>query len=184
MLWDKGVAEFVEAARMIREQRLPARFVLVGDPDPANPASIPLSSLQSWTDSGIVEWWGRRTDMPAVLAESNVVCLPSYGEGLAKVLLEAAACGRAIVTTDVPGCREVVQPGENGLVVAPRNASALADAFVTLIKDPSLRARMGSRGRQIAVNEFSEDMKINETLSLYSDLLGATRFPVDPDSSK
>jgi glycosyltransferase involved in cell wall biosynthesis len=178
MLWEKGVGEFVNAANKLRESGVSARFVLVGDPDPANPASIPPAQLRAWVASGAVEWWGHRNDMPAVFALSNVVCLPSYGEGVPRVLVEAAACGRPIVTTDVPGCREVVRHGENGLLVPPRDPEALAEAIATLLKGPALRARMGARGREIAVQEFSEERVVRETLEVYRELLGP-KWPGD-----
>jgi glycosyltransferase involved in cell wall biosynthesis len=177
MLWEKGVGDFVDAAGKLREQGVSARFVLVGDPDPGNPACIPRSQLLSWAASGVVEWWGHRNDMPAVFAQSNVVCFPSYyGEGVPKVLIEAAACGRAIVTTDVPGCREVVRNGDNGLLVPAKDANALAGALKALILDPGLRAMMGVRGREIAVREFSEERVIRETLAVYRELLGPLSF--------
>jgi len=176
MLWEKGVGELVDAASKLRERGVSARFVLVGNSDPANPASIPEDQLRAWAGSGIVEWWGHRDDMPEVFAKSNLVCFPSYGEGVPKVLIEAAACGRAIVTTDMPGCREVVRNGENGLLVPARDPKALADAIAALLKDPSLRARMGARGREIAVQEFSEERVLRETLALYRMLLGP-RWP-------
>lgn len=172
MLWEKGVGEFVAAAKLLRERSVRARFALVGDPDPqGNPASIPLSQLRAWADSGTVEWWGYRKDMPSVYAQANVVCLPSYAEGLPKVLTEAAACGRALVATDVPGCREVVRHGDNGLLVPVRDPEALANALSILLENPDLRARMGTRGREIALQEFSEALIIRETLELYRRLL-------------
>jgi glycosyltransferase involved in cell wall biosynthesis len=109
--------------------------------------------------------------MPSVFARSNLVCLPSYLEGLPKVLIEAAACGRAIVTTDVPGCREVVRHGYNGLLVPPRNTEALARAISMLLKDSALRAQMGMRGRETAIEQFSEEKVIAATLSVYRKLL-------------
>lgn len=184
MLWEKGVADFVDAASKLREQGVSARFVLVGDPDPGNPACIPRDQLLSWAASGVVEWWGHRNDMPAVLAESNVVCFPSYyGEGVPKVLIEAASCGRAIVTTDVPGCREVVRNGDNGLLVPAKDANALAGALKALILDPGLRAMMGVQGREIAVREFSEERVIRETLAVYRELLGPLSLGAPAETS-
>lgn len=176
LLWEKGVGEFVEAAKTLRNQRVLARFVLVGESDPANPASIPEAQLIDWEKSGTVEWWRFRNDMPVVFAQSNLVCFPSYLEGLPKVLIEAAACGRAIVTTDVPGCRDVVRDGYNGLLVPARDAEALARALDILLKDPVLRENMGARGREIAVQDFSEDLVIEKTLAVYRELLGP-RWP-------
>jgi glycosyltransferase involved in cell wall biosynthesis len=174
MLWDKGVGDFVKAALQIRGTATAARFVLVGGPDGANPNSIPEAQLSDWTRSGVVEWWGLRSDMPLVFAQANLVCFPSYyGEGVPKVLLEAAASGRAIVTTDVPGCREVVRHGENGFLVPPRNPQSLAEAISTLLGSPALRARMGLRGREIATTEFSEERVVKETIEVYRELVGA-----------
>jgi len=171
MLWDKGVEEFVNAAGSLQKKGVKAKFVLVGDADSGNPTAVPEAQLQIWNSSGIVEWWGQHNDMPAVFARAHIVCLPSYREGLPKVLIEAAASGRAIVTTDVPGCREIVRHGENGLLVPVRDSKALADALRILIEDPALRAKMGDRGRKIAVAEFSKEQVIKETLSVYHELL-------------
>ncbi|OIR06778.1 N,N'-diacetylbacillosaminyl-diphospho-undecaprenol alpha-1,3-N-acetylgalactosaminyltransferase [mine drainage metagenome] len=173
LLWDKGVGEFVAAAKLLRERGVAARFALVGDSDPETAAAIPVGQLQAWQSGGAVEWWGRREDMPAVLASSHVVCLPSYrGEGLPKVLLEAAACGRPLVATDVPGCREIVIDGGNGLLVPPRDAPALAEAIGRLLADPGLRAAMGRRGRELVETEFSEERVVAQTLALYRELAG------------
>src|SRR5690349_21404674 len=147
MLWDKGIAEFVEAARLIRQAGVQARFALVGDPDPDNPASVPEAMLRFWHGQDGVEWWGRRDDMPAVFHAAHIGCLPSYREGLPKVLLEAAACGLPLVTTDAPGCREVVRDGDNGLLVPPRDPASLAGAIRKLIQDKTLRQTMGKRAR-------------------------------------
>ena len=171
MLWDKGIAEFVDAARLLRTEGVAARFVLVGDTDADNPAAVPPAQLAAWRDEGIIEWWGRRDDMPVVLASANLVCLPSYREGLPKVLLEAAACGRAIVATDVPGCREIVADGDNGLLVRVRDAVTLAAALGVLLTDPVRRQRMGQRGRDRVLAEFSEATVVAETLTVYRELL-------------
>jgi glycosyltransferase involved in cell wall biosynthesis len=173
MLWDKGVGEFVAAARQLRSEGIRARFALVGDRDAENPAAIALAQLQEWQRSGVVEWWGRRTDMERVFAECHIVCLPSYREGLPKALLEAAASGRPIVTTDVPGCREIVREGENGLLVRKGDPVALAVALRRFIEEPDLRRRMGERGSVIAASEFSLDEVIQQTLALYREMLGS-----------
>jgi glycosyltransferase involved in cell wall biosynthesis len=170
MLWDKGVGEFVEAARSLTEAGVVARFVLVGDPDPANPASVPESTLRSWHGQHGVEWWGRREDMPAVLQAAHIACLPSYREGLPKSLLEAAACGLPIVTTDAPGCREVVRDGGNGLLVPVRDAVALAEALGKLIDDAVLRHRMGEQSRLRAESEFGLETVIAQTLAVYREV--------------
>jgi glycosyltransferase involved in cell wall biosynthesis len=171
MLRDKGVEEFVEAARIVQGRGVPARFALVGSPDPENPASIPQSRLEEWAQRGIVEYWGWRDDIAQILASASIVCLPSYREGLPKALVEAAACARPIVTCDVPGCREVVLHGDNGLLVPPRDSDALADALIALLRDAPLRQRMGRRGRARAEAEFAMESVVSATLQLYCALL-------------
>jgi glycosyltransferase involved in cell wall biosynthesis len=175
MLWAKGVGEFVRAAELLKARGSAARFALIGIPDGENPSSVPLAQLEAWRDSGVVEWWGHRADMPAIFAEASIVCLPTfYGEGVPKVLIEAAAAGRPIVASQIPGCREIVHEGENGLLVPPRDAPALAEAIGTLLADPPLRERMGRRGRDIAEAEFSVERVVGDTLRVYAGLLGGT----------
>ena len=173
MLRDKGVFEFVEAASILKHEGVQARFLLVGDPDPENPAGIPGPQLKEWHESGVIEWRGYCHDMFTLFSEAHIVCLPSYREGAPKVLIEAAACGKPIVTTDVSGCREVVRHNQNGLLVPPRDSHALADALRTLINDPRLRISMGQKGRALAESEFSLERVINENFKLYEKLLGA-----------
>ncbi len=171
LLRDKGVEDFVDAARLLRSEGVEARFGLVGDSDPENPSAIPITRLRAWEQEGVIEWWGWKEDMAQVYALSSIVSLPSYyREGVPKTLLEAAACGRAMVASDMPGCREIVRNGENGLLVPPHNPRALADALRSLILDPSLRQQMGIRGRQIAVEEFSTDLVVGKTLAVYRSL--------------
>ncbi|OQW30922.1 MAG: glycosyl transferase family 1 [Nitrospira sp. SG-bin1] len=171
MLWDKGVGEYVEAARIVKEMKLDARFVLAGRCDEDNPASIHSNQLYQWQDEGVIEWWGQRNDMPMVFGNAAIVVLPSYREGLPVSLLEAAACGKPIIATDVPGCREVVRHRINGLLVPPRNAVALADAIVMLLMSPQLRSELGCRGREIVVKEFSSTVVTRQTLALYHEVL-------------
>ena len=170
MLWDKGVGEFVAAARLLKQEGIAARFVLVGGLDPGNPAAIPESQLRLWNKEGAIEWWRQRNDMANVLAQAHIACLPSYREGLPKSLLEAAACGLPIVTTDAPGCREVVENDVNGLLVPVKDSTALASAIKKLILDPTLRRRMGAASRERAVREFSQDQVIEQTLAVYGAL--------------
>jgi glycosyltransferase involved in cell wall biosynthesis len=172
MLWDKGIGDFVEAARKLRQKGVIARFVLVGEGDPDNPASISNNQLEAWQQEGAVEWWGRQADMPAVFAKSHIVCLPSaYGEGVPKVLIEAASCGRSIVTTDAPGCREIVKNAKNGLLVPVKNDEALAGALQQLIENAPLRKVMGKYGREMVEKEFAIDIVVSQTLALYKKLL-------------
>jgi glycosyltransferase involved in cell wall biosynthesis len=177
MLWEKGVGEFVDAARQLREQKIEAHFILAGESDPGNPSAVPVWQLEQWHDSGVVEWWGACDDMPRIFSEAHIVCLPSYREGLPKVLIEAAACGRPIVTTDVPGCREVVRHEENGLLVPARNPTALAAALRRLITSAVLRQFLGQRGREIAVAEFALEKVVEQTLAIYREMLGEDAVP-------
>jgi len=168
LLWTKGVGEFVEAARMLLRRKIAARFILAGTPDEANPSVVPQAEIDRWVAEGLVEHCGWVEDMPALLAGCHIVCLPSfYGEGIPKSLIEAAAAGRPIVTTDMPGCREIVHDGDNGILVPPRDATAVATALVRLIEDPALRARMGARGRARAERDFGLDAIVQQTLALY-----------------
>jgi glycosyltransferase involved in cell wall biosynthesis len=174
MLWDKGVGEFVEAARRLKQKGVHARFILVGRRDEHNPAAIPEIHLKEWVQAGVVEWWGHREDMPAVYAAAMLVVLPSYREGLPKVLLEAAACGKAIVATDVPGCREIVRDRFNGLLVAPRDSTALAAAIEELLSDQALREVMGQRSRTRVLAEWSSPRITEQVLGLYRDMVTAS----------
>lgn len=170
LLWEKGVGEFVAAARLLKERGMDARFVLAGEPDQANPSAIPVRQIDAWVAAGVVEYLGWVQDMPGLLARCSILCLPSYyGEGIPKALLEAAAEGRPIVTTDMPGCREAVRAGENGLLVPPRDVPALAAALTRLLADPQLRSQMGARGRLRAEEEFGAERIIAQTLALYAE---------------
>jgi glycosyltransferase involved in cell wall biosynthesis len=168
LLRDKGVCEFVEAARLLRGS---ARFALVGDTDPGNPASVTAAEVKAWVDAGDVEWWGFRRDIHEVFAQSAIVSLPSYREGLPKALIEAAAAARPIVTTDVPGCREIVRNEENGLLVPARDSHALAAALRRLLADRQLRERMGAEGRARVEAEFSLDRVVTQTVDLYGSVV-------------
>jgi glycosyltransferase involved in cell wall biosynthesis len=169
LMWKKGIAEFVEAAKKLRHK---ARFVIVGYAEATSPDAVAQAQLQAWANDGLVELWGKRDDMPQVFAQSHLVCLPStYGEGVPKVLIEAAACGRPIVTTDTPGCHEITQDGKNGFLVPPYHHEALIDALEKLIDNPDLRQKMGKKGREIAEKDFSLTQVLAETLALYKNLL-------------
>jgi glycosyltransferase involved in cell wall biosynthesis len=169
LLWDKGVGEFVESARQLAGSG--ARFVLVGAAEDDNPAAISRAEVERWVRDGVVEWWGHQADMAATLAQASIVCLPSYREGLPKVLLEAMACGKPCITTDAPGCRDAVRHGDNGLLVPVRDAEALALAIRRLLERPEERAHMGARGRERAVSEFSQEKVIEATLAVYREVL-------------
>jgi glycosyltransferase involved in cell wall biosynthesis len=168
LLKSKGVGEFVEAARLLRQRGVAARFQLAGEIDPDNAGSATAAELGLWRSSGLVEILGHRKDVANVLAASNLVALPSYyGEGLPKVLAEAAACGRAVVTTDMPGCRDAVEPNVTGILVPPRDAVALADAIQQLLDDPERRRCMGTAARSFAEREFGLERIVDEHLALY-----------------
>ena len=171
LLWDKGLAEFVEAARQLQAQGRAVEFLLAGDPDPGNPAAVPEATIRDWVDSGVLHWLGQVDDLPALLASVDVVVLPSYREGLPKGLIEAAACALPLVTTDVPGCREVVRDGVDGLLVPPRDGAALANAIARLHDDPALAARLGLAAREKALAEFDERIVIARTIAVYRELL-------------
>lgn len=182
LLIAKGVREFVAAAALLKAEGVKARFALVGEPDTDNPAAVPREEILDAVLAGTVEHWGWRQDMPEVFSEASIVCLPTfYGEGVPKSLIEAAASARAIVATDVPGCREIVHPGENGWLVPPRDVSALATALRQAIAQPGLCAEFGRRGRHIAEREFSIETVINETLAVYGELISMppARLPDD-----
>lgn len=173
MLWDKGVGELVEAAGILKRKGVAGSVVLVGQPDSGNPASIPEKTLVEWDREGVISWLGFRDDVPTLLNQSHIAVLPSYREGVPKGLLEAAAAGLPLIATDVPGCREVVRPDVNGFLVPPKDPESLAHVLEKLLEDAELRHRMGKESRKIAVNEFSEELVVQTTLSLYKDLLGA-----------
>jgi len=170
-LRSKGVAEFVEAARRLRAKGIAARFALVGGVYLDNPDSITTQELSAWQAEGVVEYWGWRDDMHQVVPQSALICLPtSYKEGLPRSLLEAGACGRPVITTDIPGCRLVARPGENALLVAPHDLDGLTKALETLLTNRALRIRMGSRGREIVESEFSVETITAKTLRVYEEL--------------
>jgi glycosyltransferase involved in cell wall biosynthesis len=170
LLWEKGVGDFVAAARLLRQRGVDARFVVAGKPDERNPSSVSAEQLEEWHREGVVDYAGFVADMPALLTNVHIACLPSYyAEGIPKSLIEAAAAGLPIVTTNTPGCREIVRNGDNGLLVEPRNPAALAAALERLIRNPLLRRRMGERGRARAVKEFSLDRVVQDTLAIYAE---------------
>jgi len=171
LLRDKGASEFVEAAYILRERGSQARFWLVGNPDPGNPTSVEESELESWRSAGVVELLGHRDDIAKVIAKSNILVLPSYREGLPKVLLEAAACGRPVVTSNVPGCRDAIEEGVTGLLVPPRDARALVKAIESLLNDAKRCQDMGTAARHLAEREFSIEKVVASHLCIYRELL-------------
>ncbi len=170
LLRDKGIIEYIEAIKLLGNRGVVAKFIVVGDLDEANPTSITQAELGSWIKEGIIEWWGQRDDMHEVFRQVHIVCLPSYREGLPKVLLEAAACGRPIVATNVPGCREVVIDGVNGLLVPAKDSVNLAEAVSRLLGSSELRIRMGEAGRRHITENFDMDIINSATIGLYNGL--------------
>lgn len=171
LLWDKGIGEFVEAARILRARGLQGRFLIIGEADLGNRACIDEETLSQWQAEGVVELLGYREDIPELLSEAHIACLPSYREGLPKSLLEAMAASLPCVTTDVPGCREAVRNGDNGILVPPHDYVSLANALECLLLDNKLREHMGRRGRQRLEQEFSTEKVVTQTLALYKQLL-------------
>lgn len=171
LLADKGVREFVQAARALKNDGNVARFVLVGEPDPGNPATISNDELKQWVSEEVIEWWGHRNDIPQTFASVYMVVLPSYREGLPKVLIEAAACGRAVITTDVPGCRDAIEPDVTGMLVPVRDSEALACAIRRLLDNPSLCEEMGRAGRELAERSFDVQQVVTQHMRIYDELL-------------
>ena len=171
MLKDKGVEEFVEAARRIKSVAPDWRFILAGAAGYDNPSSIGVAQLKIWHSEGCIEWVGHVNDMTSLFLQSAIVCLPSYREGMPKALLEAGAAGCAVVTTDVTGCREAIEPGVTGDLVPVRNSEALAVALLALIKDEPRRHFYGSKGQKRAKELFSVDSVVSQTMNIYKELL-------------
>lgn len=178
MLADKGVNEFAAAATLLRKRGLAVECLLAGGMDVANPAALTEQDLRRLEANGAVSWLGHVDDMKSLLRSAHIVCLPSYREGLPKALIEACAMARPIVTTDVPGCRDVVEHGANGLLVPVRDATALANALAALVQDPALRRQMGHRAREIAVQKFDLDAVIARTLALYEGIAASGSNPL------
>ena len=171
MLWDKGVGEFVRVAERIKLRNIKARFVLVGDVDLDNPNSIKQKQIDKWVESGIIEQWGRCDDMEKVYKKSSIVCLPSYNEGLPKVLLEAGSSSRPAIAFDVPGCRDVIQNNVNGYLVEFRNEHALETALTKLINDKKLCEEMGKNGRKIVERDFRSEIINAQTFKIWNEVI-------------
>lgn len=168
MLKDKGVLEFVEAARILHEQGLNARFLLVGNPDKTNPASLGQAQLEAWHEEGLVEWLGYCEDIPAIITSAHILVLPSYREGFPRVLIEAAASGRPSITTDVPGCRDAIIPDQTGLLVPVCNSQALAKAMGYLAEDKPVRVEMGMKARQLAEKKYAIESVVSTHMKIYN----------------
>jgi glycosyltransferase involved in cell wall biosynthesis len=167
LLHDKGVCEFAEAARIIQKKNIIIRMVLVGDIDLGNPNSVSTKQVDTWVNLSLLEHWGHSNNIPETMAKANLIVLPSYREGLPKSLIEAAACGRAVITTDVPGCRDAIESGKTGLLVEVKSSESLAKAIIDLVEDKDLRTIFSVNGRALAEESFSIDDVISKHLSIY-----------------
>lgn len=168
LLIDKGVLEFVDAARQLQQQGAAVRMVLVGDTDDGNPKSVSNADIAQWVQQGIVEHWGYQKDINSTMAQANIIVLPSYREGLPKCLIEAAACGRAVITTDVPGCRDAITPNETGLLVPVKESAGLVKAILQLVHNPAQRKTLAHAGRQLAEQAFDINQVVARHLSIYA----------------
>jgi glycosyltransferase involved in cell wall biosynthesis len=181
LVWDKGIAEYVEAARLLRREHRTVRFLLAGSPDDGNPASVSAAVVESWVKEGLVEWLGQVSDMPKLFSEVDVMVLPSYREGLPKALIEAAACGLPLITTDAPGCREVVsESGVDGISIPVRDVAALAAAIRLLDDDREMGRKLGLAAREKALINFDERIVIEKTLSVYRELVPSISLESQP----
>ena len=172
LLIDKGVEVFVEASKILKSRKINARFWLIGEPDLGNINSVSIKQLNEWESKGLIEWLGYREDIPDLFSKSNIITLPSfYGEGLPKVLIEAAASGRSVITTDHPGCRDAVESEKTGLLIPPRDPVRLADAICVLLDDSERRKHMGANGRKRAEEKFDVNKVVDKHMVIYKSLL-------------
>jgi glycosyltransferase involved in cell wall biosynthesis len=168
MIWDKGIAEFAGAAEIVKKTGRHVRFVLAGKAEEGIPNAVPEKQLRDWQEEGLLEWLGHQSDMAGLIAQASIVTLPTvYPEGVPKVLIEAAACGKPIITTNRPGCREIVRHQINGLLIPPRNPQSLAKSIIFLLNNPLVASKYGQAGRQLVLDEFSIEKVITQTLALY-----------------
>jgi len=170
MLWDKGVEDFVNCAQRCISNKISVRFALVGNPDLHNPESIPEAQLKQWVELGFVEWWGEQDNMLKIYHMADLVCFPSYHEGLPKALLEAASCELPIVSYDVSGCREIVKDNVNGFLVPFKDEAALFVAVLELLENPKLRRKMGEISRKMVIEEFTQEKIAAETIRVWDEM--------------
>ena len=168
LLRDKGIEEFVAAARKVNRKEKSARFVLVGNIDTGNPSGVTEEQMNAWISEGAIEYWGWQDDMVKIYQQAHIVCLPSYyREGVPKSLLEAASCEKPLIATDEPGCREVVIDGKTGLLIRSKDSHSLAAAITKLVNAPDLRRKMGIQARKLIQERFSDEQVVMQTLDLY-----------------
>lgn len=170
LLVDKGVYEFIAAAKILKKRGINAKFILAGDIDPKNKSGLNKNDITKIKKGNHVQVIGYQKDVPKLYASSHIICLPSYREGLPKSLIEAAAAGRAVVTSDVPGCRDAIESGKTGLLVPVKDEEALANAINYLIENPDIRKQMGRAGRKLAEREFKLEGVIKNHISIYKKL--------------
>ena len=169
LLWSKGVGELVAAARLLRTQGQAICVQIVGEPDMQNPDAIPVDVLKAWHTEGVINWLGYQKDIAAIYQRSHIAVLASYyREGIPKTLIEAASVGIPIITTDMPGCRIIVEHGVNGILIPARNVDALAMALSELIQDPEKRKTFGAAGRTRVLTQFASSIIYDQTIALYS----------------
>ena len=171
LLADKGVFEYISAAKLLAERGVKANFLIAGNLDPENPRSLSRIDIEKIKKYKFIKFLGHHDNIPILYSKSHIICLPSYREGLPKTLIEAAAASRAIVTTDVPGCRDAIIPNKTGLIVPINNHKALADALQDLVLNPKKRKDMGKAGRKLAEKYFSIDFIVNDHMDIYKELL-------------
>jgi len=171
MLWDKGVGDFVRCSQRFFLDNYNVRFALIGEPDIHNPESVSNEELKEWEDLGYVEYWGRQENMLDVYNKADLVCFPSYHEGLPRALLEAASCELPIVAYDVSGCREIVKDNENGFLVPFKDENGLFLAILELLESSALRRKMGLKGRQIVMENFTDNIVISETINVWEEII-------------
>jgi glycosyltransferase involved in cell wall biosynthesis len=173
LLEDKGIRTLIAAFQLLRSRGCAVNMLMAGQIDPANPTSISAAELETWMCEPGIRWLGHVKDIASVWAQAHIAVLPSRREGLPKALLEAAACGRPMIATDVPGCREIVLPDQTGLLVPLDNPEALADAIDQLVNSFELRQRFGGAARHLAAEKFSDQAIGQQTVRLYRDLIDA-----------
>ena len=171
IIGDKGANEFFDAAKILKNEGIIARFVIVGRTDPDNPTNIDEIKIKKLIEENIIEWWGFSENMSETLSKATIICLPSYREGLPKVLIEAAALEKPIVTTDVPGCREIVINERNGLLVPVRDSKNLSLALKKLIENKDMQKEMGIEGRKLVVKNFTSKDFIFRSMNVYETIL-------------
>jgi glycosyltransferase involved in cell wall biosynthesis len=171
MLRHKGLIEFLQAAEILKKNKIQAKFVLVGEIDIHNPTGVKISQINKWTLSGIVEYWGHNSNMNKILNLSTIVVLPSYREGFPKVLMEAAACGKPVITTNVPGCRDAVINNFTGKIIPKKNSVLLALTIKNLLSDKNKMRTMSKNARKHAEKNFDVNKIIQMHLEIYQSLI-------------